>query len=470
MVFPDNRLRSKGFCMSHHISKQSVLFKGLSKKAVIAKFDQDHASSDGGAVLLKACDEKLRLSVALAACLSDERQQSKVTHSLTELFQQRLFGIARGYADGNDAARLAGDPVMKLLAGRDPIAGGSLASQPTLSRFENAVRPREMLRLSEALADAVVVRHKRKKRVRRITIDLDPTVDPTHGVQQLTFFNGFYDTSCYLPLAGFLTFDDEVEQYLFCYVPRAGNAAAKHGAIGVLKRLLPRLRRAFPKARLRIRLDGGFSGPELYEFFEANRLDYVVGMAKNPKLEALAEPLMDEVRAEFEAGQEASRRYGEFDHRARSWPHPRRVVVKAEVTTHFGRKPKDNPRLPITHLKTTPRHVYERAYCARGDAENRLKELKLGLEIDRTSCTSFLANQFRVLITAAAYVLMRELRLKARRTGCARAQVGTLRPRLLKLGAWIESSVRRIVIHLPLGTPFADDWRRIARPVGAVVT
>ena len=457
--------------MAHHITKQSVLFENLSKKAVIAKFDQDHASSDGGAVLLKACDEKLQLSAALAACLSDGRQQSKVAHSLEELFRQRLFAIACGYADGNDAARLAGDPVMKLLAGRDPIAGESLASQPTLSRFENAVRAREMLRLSEALADAVIARHKRRrKRVRRITIDLDPTVDPTHGGQQLTFFNGFYDTSCYLPLAGFLTFDDEVEQYLFCYVLRAGNAAAKHGAVGVLKRLLPRLRRAFPKARLRIRLDGGFSGPELYGFFEANRLDYVVGMAKNPKLEALAEPLMDEVRAEFEAGQEAARRYGEFDYRARRWPHPRRVIVKAEVTTHSGRKPKDNPRFLVTNLTTTPRHVYERVYCGRGDAENRLKELKHGLEIDRTSCTSFLANQFRALTTAAAYVLMQELRLKARRTGCARAQVGTLRLRLLKLGAWIESSVRRIVIHLPLGTPFADDWRRIARSVGAVVT
>ena len=457
--------------MSHHISKQSVLFKGLSKKAVIAKFDQDHASSEGGAVLLKACDENLKLSATLAACLSDERQQSKVSHSLTELFQQRLFGIACGYADGNGAARLAEDPVMNLLAGRDPIAGASLASQPTLSRFENAVRPRDMLRLSEALADTVIARHKRrKKQVRRITIDLDPTVDPTHGGQQLTMFNGFYDTACYLPLAGFLTFDDEVEHYLFCYVLRAGNAAAKHGAIGVLKRLLPRLRRAFPKAALRIRLDGGFSGPELYEFFEANQLDYVVGMAKNPTLKALAAPLMDEVRAEFEAGQEASRRYGEFTYRARSWPHARRVILKAEVTTHFARKPKDNPRFVVTNLKTTPRHVYERAYCARGDAENRLKELKLGLEIDRTSCTSFLANQFRVLMTAAAYVLMQELRLKARWTGCARAQVSTLRLRLLKLGAWIESSVRRIVIHLPLGTPFADDWRRIARSVGAVVT
>ncbi len=457
--------------MSHNTTKQGVLFKNLSKKTVVAKFDQDHASSDGGAVLLKACDEKLKLSAALAACLSDERQQSKVTHTLTELFQQRLFAIACGYADGNDAARLAEDPVMKLLVGRDPVAGGSLASQPTLSRFENSVRRRALLRMSETLADTVIARHKRrKKRVRRITIDLDPTVDPTHGGQQLTLFNGFYDTACYLPLAGFLTFDDEVEQYLFCYVLRAGNAVAKHGAIGVLKRLLPRLRRAFPEARLRIRLDSGFSGPELYGFFEANRLDYVVGMAKNPVLEALAEPLLDDVRADFEAGHTSARRYGEGTYRARSWPHPRRVIVKAEVTTHFGRKAKDNPRFLVTNLKTTPRHIYEVSYCARGDAENRLKELKLGLRIDRTSCTSFLANQFRALMTAAAYVLMQELRLKARWTACARAQAGTLRLRLLKLGAWIESSVRRIVIHLPLGTPFADDWRRIARSVGAVVT
>ena len=457
--------------MAYDTTKQSVLFENLFKKAVTVKFDQDHASSDGGAVLLKACDQKLKLSTTLASCLSDDRQQSKVTHSVEELFRQRLFAIACGYADGNDAARLAGDPVMKLLAGRDPLAGGSLASQPTLSRFENAARPRDMLRLSEALADAVITRHRRrKKRVRRITIDFDPTDDPTHGAQQLAFFNRFYDTSCYLPLAGFLTFDDEVEQYLFCFVLRAGNVAAKHGAIGVLKRLLPRLRRAFPGARLRIRLDAGFSGPELYEFFETQKLEYVVGMAKNAWLTSLAEPLMAEARSDFEAVQQTSRRYGECAYQAGSWSHQRRVIVKAEVTAHSGREPKDNPRFLVTNLKTTPRHVYEAVYCARGDVENRLKELKLGLEIDRTSCTSFLANQLRVLLTAAAYVLMQELRLKARRTGCARAQVGTLRLRLLKLGAWIESSVRRIVIHLPVGTPFADDWRRIACSVGAVAT
>ncbi len=457
--------------MSHDTTKQSVLFEDLSKKAVIVRFDQDHASSDGGAILLKACDQRLQLSAALAACLPDGRQRSKVTHSVRELFQQRLFGIALGYADGNDAARLADDPVMKLVAGRDPVEGDALASQPTLSRFENAAGPRALLRMSEALADAVIARHRRRnKRVGRITIDLDPTVDPTHGGQQLTFFNGFYGSWCYLPLAGFLTFDDEVEQYLFCYVLRPGNAVAKHGCIGLLKRLLPRLRRAFPGAKLRIRLDSGFSGPELYAFFEAEQLEYVVGMAKNAKLVSLAEPLMAEARAEVEEQQASARRYGECAYQARSWPHPRRVIIKAQVLPHFGRQPKDNPRFVVTNLKTTPQHVYETVYCARGDAENRLKELKYGLEIDRTSCTRFMANQFRVLITAAAYVLMQELRLKAKHTGCARAQVSTLRLRLLKLGAWIETSLRRVVIHLPAGAPFADDWKRIARSVGAFAT
>ena len=322
MALLNNQLNAPKAFACHTIPPNRVFCSRicrLSKKAVIAKFDQDHASSDGGAILLKACDERLQLSARLVTCLSDDRRQSKVMYSRQVLFQQRLFSIACGYTDGNDAARLCDDPVMKSLIGRDPIKGGSLASQPTLSRFENAVRPRDLLRLSEALAEAVIARHRRrKKRVRRIAFDLDPTDDPTHGGQQSTFFKRFYDTRCYLPLAGFLTFDDEVQQYLFCYVLRAGNAATKHGRIGVLKRLLPRLRRAFPKARLRIRLDGGLSGPELYEFFEAEKLEYLVGMARNAWLVTLVEPLMAEVRADFEALQQTTHRYTECAYRAGS--------------------------------------------------------------------------------------------------------------------------------------------------------
>ena len=456
--------------MSNITTKQGVLFKGLSKKVIVPRFDQAYASSDGGAILLKACDERLKLSEKLAACLQDKRQQIKVSHSMQEMFQQRMFSIACGYADTNDAARLSSDPVLKLLTGRDAIDGGNLASQPTLSRFENGVRRADLLAMSTALAETVIGRHKRrKKKTKLITIDLDPTDDPTHGAQQLSLFNRFYDCRCYLPLAGFLTFDNEAEQYLFCYLLRPGNATANLGCIGMLKRLLPRLRQAFPRARIRIRLDSGFKGPALYEFFEAEGLEYVVSMARNTVLLGLAESAMEVVQQDADNDIETIC-FDESLYAAHTWSCERRVIIKAQITYHEGRSPKENPRFVITNLKGSPQHIYEKIYCARGDVENRIKELKYGLEIDRTSCTSFAANQLRVLMTAAAYILFQELRIHARHTSCARAQVTTLRLFLLKIGAWIESSVRRVVLHLPTSTPYATDWYRIARSVGAVPT
>lgn len=456
--------------MANDTTKQGVLFKNVSGKVVVARFDQSHASSDGGALLLKACDERLGLSQTLAACLSDRRQSSKVIHSLQELFRQRLFAIACGYADTNDAARLSDDPIFKLLLERDAINGAALASQPTLSRFENTVSRGDTLRLAEALSDQVIARHRRRKRkTKLITIDLDPTDDPTHGGQQLSLFNRFYDTHCYLPLAGFLTFDAEPEQYLFCYMLRAGNAQAKHGCLGMLKRLLPKLRQAFPRARIRIRLDAGFTGRELFQFFEAEGLEYVVAMAKNSVLETLAEPAMAIVREDAESGVETIC-YDEASYAAHTWRRQRRVIIKGQIIYHAGRKPKASPRFLITNIKGSPQHIYENIYCARGDVENRIKELKDGLEIDRTSCTRFIANQVRALITAAAYILFQELRLQARHTRFAKAQVATIRLHLLKFGAWIESSVRRIVLHLPTSTPFASEWHRIARAVGAIPT
>lgn len=456
--------------MANNTTKQGVLFKDLAAKAVVARFDQAHASSDGGALLLKACDERLGLSRRLVACLSDGRQSSKVTHSLQQLFQQRMFAIACGYADANDAARLADDAVFKLLLDRDAITGSALASQPTLSRFENSVSRGEALRLGEALSDSVIQRHRRRKRkAKLITIDLDPTDDPAHGNQQLSLFNRFYDCHCYLPLAGFLSFDAEPEQYLFCYMLRPGNAQAKRGCLGMLKRLLPKLRQAFPRARIRIRLDAGFTGRELYQFFEAEGLEYVVAMAKNSVLETLAEPSMAIVRQD--AGNDIETIcYDEASYAAHTWRRQRRVIIKGQMIYHSSRKPKESPRFLITNIKGSPQHIYEKIYCARGDVENRIKELKDGLEIDRTSCTRFLANQLRVLLTAAAYVLFQELRLRARHTRFGKAQVETLRLHLLKLGAWIESSVRRVVLHLPASTPFANEWRRIARSVGAIPT
>ena len=244
--------------MRDDTTRQSVVFKDLFDKPVVARFDQPDSSSDGGALLLKACDERLGLTDALVGCLDDGRQQSKVEHSLHELVRQRVFGIACGYEDCNDAARLSQDPMHKLLVGRDPMEGAALASQSTLSRFENALGPKALMRMGLALADTVIARHRKRLRgrVKHITVELDPTDDPTHGAQQLSFFNGHYDTWCYLPTAGFVQFDDEPEQYLFAYVLRPGNANAKLGAIGILRRILERLGRGFPKAKVLVRLAG----------------------------------------------------------------------------------------------------------------------------------------------------------------------------------------------------------------------
>jgi hypothetical protein len=449
--------------------RQAVLFSDLCGRPVVAKFDQQHGSSDGGAMLLKACDERLGLTERLIGCIGDRRQSGKIRHAIGDLVRQRLYAIACGYPDGNDASRLASDPIQKLLCGRDPVSGEDLASQPTLSRFENAFDRADLYRMGIALAATVIERHRRrlKRKVKRITIDLDPTDDPTHGAQQLTFFNGHYDTWCYLPVAGFLTFNEEVEQYLFAYVLRPGNATASVGAIGILSRLLPRLRAAFPGARLRVRLDGGYASAEIFAFLEREHLEYVVAMAKNKVLERRAARLMGTARRLSRQSQSSAHVYGECRYAAGTWPERRRVIIKAEVVRHPGRDPKNNPRFVVTNLKASPRHLYEAIYCARGDVENRIKELHHGLEIDRTSCSRFLANQLRGLLTAAAYVLYQELRLSAARTAYRRAQVGTLREQLLKLGAWVQSSVRRIVLHLPASFPRFHDWQLIAQGLGA---
>ena len=449
---------------------QAVLFPDLFNKPLVATFDQPHASSDGGAILLKAADARYGLIDGFARCLVDDRQPGKVRHALKDLLAQRIYGLACGHPDANDADRLADDPIHKLLLGRDPIDGDPLASQPTLSRFENQVGVHELHAMGCELAANVIDRHRQRLhgRARRITIDLDPTDDPTHGAQQLTFFNGHYDCWCYLPLLAFVTFNDEVEQYLCAAILRPGNAPATRGARGTLIRLLDLLRQAFPKARFLVRLDGGFATPEILDRLDAEpRLDYVVAMGDNAVLTRCAESTMVEARRQSEASGQTEHVYTEVRYAAGTWTHERRVVIKAEVVRLPGREPRDNPRCVITNLRQTPRFLYEQVYCARGDIENRIKELHEGLQIGRTSCSRFWANQLRVLLTAAAYVLMQELRLRAARTACARTQVTGLRERLLQLGVQVVVSVRRIVLHLPTSTPDLDAWCHIARALGA---
>jgi len=448
---------------------ECVLFPELFAKPAVLQFDQRQGSSDGGAILLKAAERRYGLIGGLAGCLEDKRQAGKVDHPLKELLAQRVFSIACGYPDANDSARLGSDPIHKMLLDRDPVTGPDLASQPTLSRFENAVGAKDLYRMGETLAERVIERHAKRLRghARRVTIDLDPTDDPTHGAQQLSFFNTHYDSWCYLPVMGFVSFNDEVEQYLCAAVLRPGNVTAPVGAVGILRRLLMMVRHYFPGARIRIRLDGGFAHPGLLDFLDAEpNLEYVVAMAKNAVLQRKAEEAMQYARVIAGVTGQTEHIYSETNYAAKTWSRERRIILKAEVVCADVKEPKDNPRFVITNMTQSPQWLYEKVYCQRGEIENRIKELH-ALEIDRTSCSSFWANQFRVLLTAAAYVLMQELRLSAANTNCARAQVWTLRERLLKLGARVGVSVRRMVLHLPESFPFLPAFRHVALALGA---
>lgn len=447
-----------------------VLFPDLFGRPLTASFDLEAGTSDGGAVFLKAIDSRLGLTEELAWCIRDDRQAGKVDHEVAELLSQRIFGLALGYADCNDVARLTGDPIHRLMSLGAITEEDELASQPTLSRFENSVGPGDLYRMGEVLSSVVIDRHRLRigRTCRRVVIDLDSTADPTHGAQQLTLFNGHYDTWCYLPLLGFVSFDGEREQYLFTAVLRPGTAPDRTGVVAVLSRIIPHLRSAFPKARILVRMDGGFGRPDVLDFLDGEeRVDYVVGFAKNSVLERFARRSMAAARRKSRRSKRTEHVYGDCLYQAGKWSHGRRVIIKAEVVRLQGRSPKDNPRFVVTNLRQTPRWIYEHVYCERGDVENRIKELKHGLEIDRTSCSRFLANQFRVLLTAAAYILLQELRLNARATSCAKAQVWTIRQRLLKIGAQVISSTRRLVLRLPESFPYKPEWIAMARLLGA---
>ena len=323
--------------------------------------------------------------------------------------------------------------------------------------------------MSEALARSVLRRHAKRlrKRAYRITIDLDPTDDPTHGAQQLSFFNGHYDRGCFGRVWVFFCFIDDGALFGWGGVFGRASVGGGGGAVGLLRRLVGMIRGYFPGVTLRVRLDGGFAHPSVLDFLEAQpKLEYVVAMAKNAVLKRIAAPGIRRARQLSRDSGKTEHIYGEVHYAARKWSGPRRVVIKAEVVRAAGKDPKDNPRFVITNLKQSPQWIYEQVYCQRGDIENRIKELH-DLEIDRTSCSRFWANQFRVLLTAAAYVLLQELRLRAAGTDCARAQVCILRERLLKLEARVMVSVRRIIVHLPVTFPFQSTFGRIAMSLGA---
>lgn len=455
----------------HQRTQQSVLFEENFAKPVHVEFDADALSSDGGLLLMSALDRSVGLTASLLAAMSDERQQGKVSFTYSELFRQRTYGLALGYRDGIDANEMRHDPVMKLAIDRDPGSESTLASQSTISRFENAPSAREVATMGRELERFVIGRlAKRHRKAKVVTLDFDSTVDPTHGGQQLSMFNGFYDTHCYLPLLGFITIDDHPEQHLFHARLRPGTARCYQGAMPALRRTVREVRLRFRKARVRVRMDAGFYHPMLLDVLDELGVEFAVGMPKNVALKDIAEDWMVIGRTLADRNDATETLFGQADYQAQSWPYPRRVVIKAQVLHFSGRALKDNQRFVVTNRnRMLPENLYA-WYCGRGDSENRIKELKNDLSMDRTSCTRFVANQFRVLMTAAAFVLFQELRWRLRNTRAGRCTVGKIREMLLKIATRVVTSVRRVVCRFPVSMPWRDVWRVAAKHCGAATT
>ena len=418
-------------------------------------FDGGRLTSDGGLPWLAEADGVLGLCDALAACIPDWRR-GPVRHSLATLVRQRVYQIACGYADQDDADTLRRDPLLKLVCGRLPDTDADLASQPTLSRLENAADRRACVRLAYALLDVYL---RERERVAggppgRILLDLDSTDDPTHGDQEGTAYHGYYRQHMDHPL---LVFDGDTDQ-LIAAVLRPGNAHASRGAVGILRRLVRALRARWPGVAIELRADSGFAVPALYEYCEREGIAYTIGLVPNPRLAALAADLLAEAqRQQAETGAEKVRLAGEGTYQAESWSKARRVVFKAEA---LAKGP--NTRFVVTsHADDDPLARYD-FYVDRGEPELWIKDFKRACFADRLSCHRFLANQFRLLLHAAAYWLLDTLRRWLGRLGVARLQLDTLRLRLLKIGGWVRQRATRVRLHLAAGHPGEPLWHRLA--------
>jgi hypothetical protein len=427
------------------VCHKQLSFGSLFSKEIVADFTGGLITSDAGGLVLREIDQRYRLTEKAASCLRDSRDPHRVTHDLQTLLRQRLFSIALGYEDNNDAATLSQDPAVKMMAGRLPESSRDLASQPTLSRFENMVTTKDLRRLSDVLVDLYLKTHPGPRKV--IILDVDATDDPTHGKQQLSFFHGYYEEHMYHPL--FIC--DGRSGFPLAAVLRPGNTHASHGVLPVLKRLLRKLKRAYPGALILLRADAGFAIPALYRFLERQDIRYVIGFITNNRVLTKAAPLLEKAKQQYHATGEKQRLFTSFSYQADSWTKPRRIIAKVEYT-HLG----SNQRFVVTNLSRNPQMVYDDIYVLRGDMENRIKELKLEMKADRLSCHRFLANQFRLLLHTAAYCLFWLLRRNLQGTILEAAQVNTLRLKLLKIGARIRETSRRIWVHLASGYPYRD--------------
>jgi len=421
-----------------------LLFSSLGRKKIQADFNGGSLTSDAGALLLREVDKHLGLTDAINRRIPDPRNPFYTVHQQKTMLAQRIFGIALGYEDLNDHQSLREDPLFQIISERGIKEDIPLASPPTLCRLENRVNRKALAEIAKVFVETFIASHTTKPDV--LILDFDATDDPVHGNQEKRFFHGYYDNYCFLPLYVFCG-----SQLLVAYLRPSNIDPALHSR-AILKLLIKRIRQQWPNVKIIFRGDSGFCRWRLMRWCDRNDVGYIVGIARNAVLEGLAQQWTDQSARLFKQTGQKQRLFGEFVYAAKTWDCQRRVIVKAEHLQQGA-----NSRFVVTNLEGEPQKLYDELYCQRGEAENRIKEQQLGLFADRTSCHDFVANQFRVLLSAAAYILVDTLRREGlANTELANAQVGTIRLKLLKIGARVVHSVRRIVIHLAGGYPFKD--------------
>ena len=424
----------------------SIEFTSCKRRLVQADFTGGDITSDGGAVLLREMDRRLNLTSSIARYLPDTRRKKQVRHDSLGLLRQRVYAICLGYEDLNDHESLRVDPLIQTALDKDH----TLASPSTLCRFENTIGRKEAVAIHQVLIDTFIASYDTAPK--ELVLDFDATDDAVHGRQEGRFFHGYYDHYCFLPLYVFCG-----DQLLVSYLRPSKIDAAKH-SWAILSLLVKRFRQVWPEVRIIFRGDSGFCRWRMMRWCDRHGVSYIIGLAKNSRLNGLSSWLHEQAAAGFRESGEKQRLFCSISYAAATWDRQRRVIVKAE---HSRRG--DNPRYVVTNLEGAEQELYDNLYCARGDMENRIKEQQLGLFADRTSCHKWWPNQFRLLLSSIAYVLLESIRrFYLCGTELARCQVDTIRLKLLKIGAVVIRNTRRIRVLLSESYPYQKLFARIA--------
>jgi hypothetical protein len=433
-------------------TKQLLLFKGLSNKKIEADFNGGEVSSDAGLFFLREVENRIGLIRKMTDSLRDRRHPGYVKHQLLELFKQRVFQISCGYEDGNDSNELREDPVMKIACERLPDDDPALASQPTISRFENRVSRTDLYRIAEVFVNVFIDSYSEPPE--GIILDIDDTDDLTHGHQQLTLFNAYHGDYCYMPIHIY----EGRSGKLITTVLRPGKRPTGKQIVSILKRVVKKIRTAWPEVGILLRADAYYSCPAVFDFCEETDMKYVLGFKSLSPLVRQVESFVQETSQRFKLERHPVKMFTETLYKAKSWEKVRRVIAKVEYNALGSNTP-----FIITNLEHwNRRFIYQTIYSGRGAAELMIKEHKNHLFSDRTSCTSFSANQFRLFLHSAAYVLFHTFRrLHLKGTQWASAQFDTIRLKIIKIGARIIQRTRKIRIHLPTSFPWKGELQKI---------